>query len=46
MAKRTYANWFGKIDVNAALKDLKNTKTVVDGLSVVRNLMTDVYAGV
>ena len=46
MAKRTYANWFGKIDVNAALKDLKNTKTVIDGLSVVRNLMTEVYAGV
>lgn len=46
MAKRTYANWLGKINVNAALKDLKNTKTVTDGLRVVRNLMTDVYAGV
>lgn len=43
---RVYANWLGKLDIDQAIKDIKNSKTVDEGFGILQLLTQDAFYGI
>ena len=43
---RVYANWVGKLDVDKAIKDINNSKTVDEGFGILQLLTQDAFYGI